>query len=349
MCGSGRIRTYSALKHQIYSLTHLSNCGALPFTVTKNPKLKDSLDRSRISILKSLKDLGINDIQELQNKLTTISKTNQVEVHYVNKIIKDLYNDSSKFSKLLDQPTDNIFYLLTMNSHKDKNVRKGIVERIKTMFKEQPVQSNAPVDKDSLPLFDSYNFMESMNAAIQLTAKSKSIYENSIRLRKNGVIDNSKVQKILLETIDQYKASIEQDIPNSENYKEPLRATIKVIAEQLSPYLIHTEDSTGTYDQLMNIDYKLTPNSTYPVGKSCLELFELLSKISSETNLNYDTVRLDTTNVSDAKKFIYCQEQVQSLFSTLSAMTNDKLVKGLVDNLSKYAKSNNLSFVDSAL
>lgn len=313
---------------------------------TKNPKLKESLDRSRISILKSLKDLGINDIQELQNKLTTISKTNQVEVHYVNKIIKDLYNDSSKFSKLLDQPTDNIFYLLTMNSHKDKNVRKGIVERIKTMFKEQPVPSNAPVDKDSLPLFDSYNFMESMNAAIQLTAKSKSIYENSIRLRKNGVIDNSKVQKVLLETIDQYKASIEQGIPNSENYKEPLRATIKVIAEQLSPYLIHTEDSTGTYDQLMDIDYKLTPNSTYPVGKSCLELFELLSKISSETNLNYDTVRLDTTNVSDAKKFIYCQEQVQSLFSTLSAMTDDKLVKGLVDNLSKYAKSNNLSFVD---
>ena len=314
---------------------------------TKNSKIKESLERNKLSILESIKDLGIKDQQELQTKLASIAKTNQVEVHYVNKIIKGIYNDSSKFSKLLDQPTDNIFYIITQNSHKDKNVRKGIVENIKNMFKNQPVQSNAPEDKESLPLFDSYNFLDSMNATIQLTAKSKAIYENSIRLRKNGVIDNSKVQKVLIDTIEQYRTSLEQDIPNSENYKEPLRNTISVIAEQLSPYLRHTkDDESGTYNQLVNIDAKLAPNSNYPVGKACLELFELLSKVSSETNLNYDTVRLDTTNVSDAKKFIYCQEQIQSLFSTLSAMTNDKLVKGLVDNISRYAKSNNLSFVD---
>lgn len=29
-CGSGRIRTYSARRHCIYSAAHLSNCGALP-------------------------------------------------------------------------------------------------------------------------------------------------------------------------------------------------------------------------------------------------------------------------------------------------------------------------------
>ena len=314
---------------------------------TKNSKTKESLERNKLSILESIKALGVNDQQELQTKLASIAKTNQVEVHYVNKIIKGIYNDSSKFSKLLDQPTDNIFYILTQNSSKDKNVRRGIVENIKNMLKNQPVQSNAPEDKDSLPLFDSYNFLDSMNATIQLTAKSKAIYENSIRLRKSGVIDNSKVQKVLIDTIEQYRTSLEQAIPNSESYKEPLRNTISVIAEQLSPYLKYTEDDeSGTYNQLVNIDANLTHNSNYPVGKACLELFELLSKISSETNLNYDTVRLDTTNVSDAKKFIYCQEQIQSLFSTLSAMTDDKLVKGLVDNISRYAKSNNLSFVD---
>ena len=32
-CGSGRIRTYSARRQQIYSLSHLSNCGALPSTM----------------------------------------------------------------------------------------------------------------------------------------------------------------------------------------------------------------------------------------------------------------------------------------------------------------------------
>lgn len=313
----------------------------------KNSKTKESLKRNKLSILESIKTLGVNNQQELQAKLASIAKTNQVEVHYVNKIIKGIYQDSSKFSKLLDQPTDNIFYILTQNSHKSKDVRKGIVENIKRMFKNQPVQSNAPEDKDSLPLFDSYNFLDSMNATIQLTAKSKAIYENSIRLRKSGVIDNSKVQKVLIDTIEQYRASLEQDTPNSENYKEPLRNTISIIEEQLSPYLRYTkDDDSGTYNQLVNIDAKLASNSNYPVGKACLELFELLSKVSSETNLNYDTVRLDTTNVSDAKKFIYCQEQIQSLFSTLSAMTDDKLVKGLVDNISRYAKSNNLSFVD---
>ena len=313
----------------------------------KNPKTKDSLERSRVSILESIKQLGINNTTELQNKINSIVKTNQVEVHYINKIIKNIYQDSSKFSKLLDQPTDNIFYILTQNAHKDKNIRKGIIENIKAMFKNQPAQSNAPEDKESLPLFDSYNFLESMNVTIRLTAKSKAIYENSIRLRKHGVIDNSKVQQILLTTINQYRTSIEQDIPNSDGYREPLRAAIKVISEQLSPYLTTTtEDDSGTYNILMDIDAKLAPRSTYSTGKACLELFELLSKVASETNLNYDTVRLDTNNVSDAKKFIYCQEQIQSLFATLSSMTDDKLVKSLVDNLSNYAKENNLSFVD---
>lgn len=32
-CGSGRIRTYSARRHLVYSQAHLSNCGALPSTM----------------------------------------------------------------------------------------------------------------------------------------------------------------------------------------------------------------------------------------------------------------------------------------------------------------------------
>ena len=312
----------------------------------KNPRNKDSLEQTRSSIFESIKALGVTDTVELKAKLDSFAKTNAVEVYYVNKLIKDIYQDSSKFSKLLDQPTDNIFYILTQNSHKDKNVRKGMVENIKNFFKNESVKSNAPEDKDSLPLFDSYNFMESMNATIQLTSKSKAIYENSIRLRKNGVIDNSKVQSVLIDTIKQFKAEIESDLGTYKTYKEPLRDTIKSIHDQLYSYLYSNDNHTGTYDILIDIDAKLTDNSTYPTGKACLELFKLLSRISSETNLNYDTVRLDTTNPSEAKKFLYCQEQIQGLFATLSGMTNDKLVKGLVTNLSNYAKSNNLSFVD---
>ena len=50
-CGSGRIRTYSALRQQIYSLSRLSNCGADPFapnTLFYNyPRESNSLLRKR--------------------------------------------------------------------------------------------------------------------------------------------------------------------------------------------------------------------------------------------------------------------------------------------------------------
>ena len=39
LCGSGRIRTYSALRQQIYSLSRLSNCGALPYIYGKRSQL----------------------------------------------------------------------------------------------------------------------------------------------------------------------------------------------------------------------------------------------------------------------------------------------------------------------
>lgn len=297
------------------------------------------------NILNSLKMFNINTAKDIDITLDKLESSYRTETYFVKKILTNLKTDSDNYSKLLNLPS-NIFMMITNNANPNKKARQSLVQSFKNMFSRKAATSNAPEAKqDQLPLYDSFNFFDSITATTAQIAKSRAIYENSIRLRKSGVIDNTAIHKILLQTINENRQAIET--ADLSSYKDGLISIIKAINSQFSSYLESTEDGTGTLDKLYNIDYALASNNKEPIGKVALQLFDLLSEISSTLGISYETARTDTTNLSDAAKFISLVEYTQDMFATISALTHDTLVENLVKNISDYAKQNKLSLVDS--
>lgn len=306
---------------------------------TKDPTKLAKFESDKKSFLDALKQqFGIKDTVELKSKLDAIKKANPTEVFFADKILVNINIQSQKYSRLTNEPGSNLFYLLTnatSTNNKERKATKNFILRLLGNKDQDLIQ-----EKNDVPLYNSYDFMESMNATIKQLAKSKAIYENSIRLKKSGVLDNTKVQDTLIDTLNYYKKTIVEAKDEKGHYREGLQTLFKVLNSKLGTYM----DST-LYARFLDIDGRIKDNNI-SIGQLYFDTFELLSTIAKSTGITYETARLDTTNISDAERFLFCQEVTQDLFASMSALTEDKLVMSLADTIAKYANNNGLTIVD---
>lgn len=315
---------------------------AAQLKLNKQPKYSKDINKDidTQNIISSLKDFGITSPQDLEIKLKTLEQTHKTETYFVNKILINLKADAEKYSKLLDQPFDTMF--ITKNATANKNARKSIFANLTNRLKHE-TQTNAPIE-DGLPIYDSYNFIDSISTTIQQIAKQKAFYENSIRLRKSGVIDNTKIHSLLSEVLQENRVTIENMEPTPE-YRESIQSLLNNIIEKLGIYLDSNDDDTGLYNRILNIDADLSDGNFKQFGKSAMQLFDILSEVASNSKMSYDTAKID--NSEDADRFIALVDVTQDLFATISGLTHDSLAKSLVNKISTYAQKNNLSIVDA--
>ena len=167
---------------------------------SRSDALKDSLDITK----QSIKDMGITDIDKY---LKDFGKIHTEEVNILMSILNKLNIEASKYSKLCGEPGQNIFFLLTPSVQNNSKYKKAKSEYIISML----AKGNNPVkfDKDKLgyvatelPTYDSYNLFSSLATSINSISKQAAIYNNSLRLKKLGLMTNASLTTNLIEILE---------------------------------------------------------------------------------------------------------------------------------------------------
>lgn len=308
---------------------------------TKDDAKRAQYQIQKDSLIASLEELGLKDLKEADTRLAQLQKDHQTEFYMVNKILTTLSEDTQKYNNLNGEPCGNISYLITNTAHADKKKRKASVKGIlKSIGSKEPYATDQKSSKYTLPVYNTFNFFDSISATVTQVAKRKAIYENSLRLRKDGVIDNSSTQRILNETFEKHIETIRTlDNQPEDNMRRSLISTWMYITEQLDSY-ISLDDSL-----VRNIEDAFSDGKT-PIGSIYADIYLLLNNVMRQTGITYETASLDNVNKADARRFLLCNEIIQDIFACMSHLTKDQLLKDLTDNLINFADTKGLKLVD---
>lgn len=329
---------------------------------SKDPEKVAKYTTQYNTLLKTLNEYGIDGLQfkslkDIDTYLINFSKSHNTEAVFFEKLLRSLSMDASKYSKLTREPGDNIFFLLTKTSSANQQER-GIVAKITAKMLGKDTKQTELSDPNTLPLYESYDFIESMSQSIKGISRTKAIYDNSIRLKQSGVMDNTTIATLLNETIANHYESI-MKFKATDNSVTALLAFTEIAHEKLNAYLT-SDDNTGngTYnrfnkvvDKLKTLNYKIKTGAelkdTDTIGECYLELYKIFNEVVANSGITYEKALLDNTNISDRESFLLATELNQDLFACLSnASGNDALLKSFIESITKYADDNNLAIVD---
>ena len=352
------LNTYAylvAAKNKLSTIEKYLNQSKAPEKVAKYKTQAETLLASLNNY--GIKGLTFNSSKDIETYLTNFAKEHTTETVFFNKIVRGLNLDASKYSKLTREPGDNIFFLLTNTSSSNADER-GIVAKVITKMLGKDIKQSELSDPNSLPLYEGYDFMESMTQSIKSIARTKAIYDNSVRLKQSGVMDNSVINNLLIQTISKHYDTI-MKYPATEDSVTALLSFTNIAHEKLSGYLVSDDISgEGTYNRFVKVQNKLKSmlkqlsnglqlKDTDTIGSCYMELHKILSEVIENSGITYEKALLDTTNISDREAFLLATELNQDMFACLSnASGNDALLKSFIEDITKYADANNLAIVD---
>ncbi len=176
---------------------------------TKDPAKRNLLLKTKEDTLNSLKRLEVSDPKKFVENFT---KVHTEEANIVYALLQQLNTEASKYSKLCGEPGQNIFFLLTPSTPKNKKDQTAKFNYIVSMIAKgnNPIQYNK--DKQGwvatqMPVYDGYNFMSSLATSITAVSKQAAIYNNSLRLKNLGLMNNASLANIVMETLSSEELS----------------------------------------------------------------------------------------------------------------------------------------------
>ena len=337
-----RLCTLNGSEQEINKYAYvLALSNKLQMLEAENKKSRGLKHDANISIAKDninklLKDMGISDTATF---LKTFERNHKEEVVQLVTTLKSLNMIASQYSNLMGEPSQNIFFLLTPSIKNDYSSREASAKYLISMIANPISQLN------DTPTYEGYNLYSSLETSINTIARQAAIYQNSQRLKQDGVIDSVAIQETLYNTLqnkDLYNVISAFDADDS------ALTQIDIICGRLNDVI---QDAT------MDKDIEILRSKMYPgnniardttIGQLYLELYDIINKYLTPQELSLrDAVEMESSNSSpEIRAIIYAHNQVQDIFAQLSYLSKGKLSESLYNNLINYTKSNNLTLVD---
>ena len=311
----------------------------------------DSLDNGPASkvIRKNCEDrlnsLGL-DVTSAQAYLKDFGSHHFKLASAFDKLLVDLNDMCSKYTSNTNEPVDNIFFLLTPTREPSTSNDNSIKTTIISMMNKH----KGDPKNTSLPIYDSYDVLESLNSTITSVCKRNAIYQNSLRMKQQGVIDSFRVQELLTEVFSDEKII---------NYIKKLdytgktgttKESIKLISGRL---LANFPTNAELRLALAELESKINPKSNIKLitdGEAYLELFNIISKLTSTFKLSLD----EAISSDTSPNMIFAYRQLQDIFAHICGLENtvnktnskDTITNAIFSKLKDHCDKHNLTFVD---
>lgn len=262
-------------------------------------------------------------------------------------LIKTLDTEASKYSKVTNEPGENIFFLLTpftgQTLDKSEAHTKHVVNMINKPYKHNSATHTGSYILDSVPDYNSYNLFESLDTTIEAVSKRAAIYENSVRLKQQGAIDSLSIQHIMLDTFDSPELidSIRSfQSSNIDGHNENLRVICDRMIEQFP-------GDADLVSRLTNLKEYSKTNSGVTTGELYLELLDILKGTTEnfKHSLDDSIALASQMDSADYDNMIYVYRQLQDTFAQIASF-EPKVLTNMFIKLDDYRKKNGLAFVD---
>lgn len=291
----------------------------------KDEAKKNLLNDTKKNTLETLRNLGVEDHVKFIEDFT---KTHTEEANMVYTLLQQLNTEASKYSKLCGEPGQNIFFLLTPSVKKGKKENTTKFNYIVSML----AKGNNPIQYDkeklgwvstSMPIYDGYNFFSSMATSITAISKQAAIYNNSLRLKKLGLMTNASIATNIIELLSS-KEVIEKLDSSKDN--EDHKQTFKIYAQGLKDVFRYDPEAQALIGRLQKAEHLSTPEKYIEammfldgyINKMGLTLEEASS---AEILNNMPELDKDTYSTIVAAHNIYADT-----FAALSSFCDDELI-----------------------
>lgn len=296
------------------------------------------------NIDKTFKELQIEDARKY---LKSFEKQHGQVCQELHTILKKLNKDASKYSNLMDEPTNNIFFALLPRTRSTTIAREAGAKYLINMISLG--QLNYYKD---IPGYAGYNLYTSLGETINAVARQSAIYENSVRLKQSGTIDSIKVQDLLTETISTHFDTISQWDTEQDGETKKHLTTLEMLASNISEDI---KDASLDASIRLALEEAL-PNSegrrNIPLGEAYLTIYSALNDFLEKQpySLSEASSLLNTatskTDRDAALRIVYAHERRQDIFAELDHLSKNKLATDLYNSIKHFTEINNLSIVD---
>lgn len=292
---------------------------------TKDQSKKNLLNDTKKNTLETLKSLGVEDHVKFIEDFT---KVHTEEANMVYTLLSQLNTEASKYSKLCGEPGQNIFFLLTPSAHKNKKENKAKFNYIVSML----TKGNNPIQYDkeklswvstSMPIYDGYNFFSSMATSITAISKQAAIYNNSLRLKKLGLMTNASIATNIIELLSSKEVLDKLD---SSKDNEDHKQAFNLYTQGLKDVFRYDPEAQALIGRLQNSKHLSTPEK-YIEAMMFLEGYinkmglTLEEASSAEILNNMPELDKDTYSTIVAAYNIYADT-----FAALSSFCDDELI-----------------------
>ena len=356
-------RTFINKLNNITNMAKANNCAdelnLYAYVIALNARINSDAKDYTFTVEEAraeLKHLGIDDSNKFIKDFT---EKHSKLANAFNELIYSLNEVTSKYSKETNEPTDNIFMLLSPNVRNNQKSKRMKVDSIKEIFAKGDPQvismSQDNSNKNFIP-YSSYRVFDSLNETISAVSKRAAIVENAKRLKTNGVIDSVKVQSVLEEAFKDKEVTdkiLNPTFTNKAKTQESLRA-LEAITGRLQDKFSNDEEFIDALDSLLDRAFpgnnQSRRDNDINAGAIYLELLKVISNKTSKYKLSLDDaleLANKTTGVDsgEADNVIYLYKQMQAIYTQLAYINKD-ISTEIYNRLNNYAKENNLVLVD---
>ena len=326
---AGRNGSIEELNKFAYILAAKNKLDIIDAELTKfknNTSKNKLLLEAKEDVNKALTKLNIQDAEAYINNF---GKVHKEEAALTYMLLKQLNVEASKYSNLCGEPGQNIFFLLTPSVKNTKLDNTAKAKYVMSMIARgnNPLKYNKELNNytyDSMPVYDGYNFISSLTTSINAVSKQAAIYNNSMRLKQLGFMENVSIAERVINTIS--KPDFIENI-NSKYLNKDADIACRLYISGLIDKFSNNPDLTRPLNALQKSDH-LTIVEKYNECLLLLQGYINMSGVSfqeaSQIRTTSNDVEIDTKNYDN---IVFAYNVYADTVAQLSGLCDDKLLE----------------------